>query len=64
LAKPLISEKRLFFQQDVNSHKKYYTTTTNIGELKDNLSKFIRLVEKGEAVEVRKRNIPIARIVP
>ncbi len=38
--------------------------TTNIGELKNNLSKFISLVEQGEAVEVRKRNIPIARIVP
>jgi antitoxin (DNA-binding transcriptional repressor) of toxin-antitoxin stability system len=38
--------------------------TTNIGELKDNLSKFFRLVEKGETVAVQKRNIPIALIIP
>jgi prevent-host-death family protein len=38
--------------------------TANIGELKDNLSKFIALVEQGEAIEVCKRNIPIARIIP
>ena len=38
--------------------------TANIGELKDNLSKFINLVEQGEVVEIRKRNIPIALLVP
>ena len=38
--------------------------TANIGKLKDNLSKFIGYVEQGEVVEIRKRNIPIARIVP
>jgi len=38
--------------------------TANIGELKDHLSKFISLVEQGEAVEIRKRNIPIALLVP
>ncbi|BBO92884.1 type II toxin-antitoxin system Phd/YefM family antitoxin [Desulfosarcina ovata] len=38
--------------------------TTNIGELKDHLSKFISLVEQGEAVEICKRNVPIAMLVP
>jgi len=38
--------------------------TANIGELKDNLSKFIRFVEQGEVVEISKRNIPIALLVP
>lgn len=36
----------------------------NIAELKNNLSKFLSLVEKGEDVQICKRNIPIARIVP
>ena len=38
--------------------------TTNIGELKNNLSKFISFVEQGEVVEICKRNIPIALLVP
>jgi antitoxin (DNA-binding transcriptional repressor) of toxin-antitoxin stability system len=38
--------------------------TANIGELKDNLSKFIRFIEQGEVVEICKRNIPIALLVP
>lgn len=38
--------------------------TTNIGELKDNLSKYISLVEQGEIVEICKRNTPIAKIIP
>ena len=37
---------------------------TNIAEFKNRLSKFIALVEQGEEVEIRKRNIPIARLVP
>ena len=36
----------------------------NIGELKDNLSNFISFVEQGEVVEICKRNIPIALLVP
>ncbi len=36
----------------------------NIGNLKDNLSKFIGLVEQGEVIEICKRNIPIALLVP
>jgi antitoxin (DNA-binding transcriptional repressor) of toxin-antitoxin stability system len=38
--------------------------TANIGDLKDNLSKFINFVEKGEVIEICKRNIPIALLVP
>jgi antitoxin (DNA-binding transcriptional repressor) of toxin-antitoxin stability system len=38
--------------------------TTNIGELKNNLSKFIGFVEKGEVVAIHKRNIPIALLIP
>jgi len=36
----------------------------NIAELKNRLSEFLALVEQGEEVEIRKRNVPIARIVP
>ena len=36
----------------------------NIAELKNRISEFISALEKGEEVEVRKRNAPIARIVP
>ena len=38
--------------------------TANIAEFKDNLSKFLSLVEKGEEIEIRKRNVPIARLRP
>ena len=38
--------------------------TANIGDLKDNLSKYINFVEQGEVVEICKRNIPIALLVP
>ena len=38
--------------------------TANIGQLKDNLSKFLSFVEKGETITICKRNIPIATLVP
>jgi prevent-host-death family protein len=38
--------------------------TANIGEFKDNLSKFLGLVERGEALTVCKRNVPVARVIP
>jgi prevent-host-death family protein len=38
--------------------------TANIGDLKNNLSKFINLVEQGQVIEICKRNIPIALLVP
>ena len=36
----------------------------NIGQLKDNLSKFLSYVEKGETITICKRNIPIATLAP
>ena len=36
----------------------------NIAELKNNLSRFLAFVESGEAIEICKRNIPIARLIP
>ncbi len=36
----------------------------NVAELKNQLSKFLALVIQGEEIEVRKHNIPIARVVP
>jgi prevent-host-death family protein len=36
----------------------------NIAELKNRISEYLSAVENGEEVEVRKRNVPIARIVP
>ena len=36
----------------------------NIADLKNRLSEYLSLVEKGEEIEVRKRNVPIARVVP
>jgi len=36
----------------------------NIAEFKNSLSKILADVEKGEVIEIRKRNVPIARLVP
>lgn len=38
--------------------------TANIAEFKNALSRLIADVERGETVEIRRRNLPIARIVP
>jgi prevent-host-death family protein len=38
--------------------------SANIAELKAHFSEFLALVESGEEVEIRKRNVPVARIVP
>jgi prevent-host-death family protein len=38
--------------------------TANVAELKNRLSEFLAYVEAGEEVEICKRNIPIARVVP
>jgi prevent-host-death family protein len=38
--------------------------SANIAELKAHFSEFLALVEKGEEVEIRRRNVAIARIVP
>ena len=39
-------------------------TTANIADLKNHLSEYLRIVEKGEQVEIAKRNIPFAVISP
>jgi len=36
----------------------------NVAELKNRLGEFLTVVEQGQEVEVRRRNIPIARLVP
>jgi prevent-host-death family protein len=38
--------------------------TINITQFKNKVSYYISLVEKGEEVEVCKRNVPIARVLP
>lgn len=38
--------------------------TTNIADLRSNLSHFLSRVEAGEEIEICKRNVPFARIVP
>ena len=38
--------------------------TANISRFKDNRGKFIRFVEQSEVIEIRKRNVPIAKIIP
>jgi prevent-host-death family protein len=36
----------------------------NIADLKNNLSKYLSYVEKGESVRICKRNVPIADLTP
>lgn len=36
----------------------------NIAEFKNHLSEYVAAVANGEEVEIRKRNVPVARIVP
>jgi prevent-host-death family protein len=36
----------------------------NITELKNHINSYLSLVEAGEEIEVRKRNIPIAKVIP
>lgn len=39
-------------------------TTANIAELKSHFSRYLNLVEHGEPVQICKRNVAIAQIVP
>ncbi len=39
-------------------------TTANIAEIKNRFSHYLDLVAKGEPVQVCKRNVAVARIVP
>ena len=38
--------------------------SANVAEIKDHLSHFLALVQHGETIQICKRNIPVARIVP
>jgi prevent-host-death family protein len=38
--------------------------TANVGTLRNNLSKFLDLVRKGETIEILDRKTPIARLTP
>lgn len=37
--------------------------TANVAQFKKHLSSFLALVEKGETVEIHRRNVPIAQVV-
>ena len=39
-------------------------TTANIAELKSHFSRYLNLVEHGEPVQICKRNVAVAQIVP
>jgi len=41
-----------------------YMTTVGIAELRQNLSKYLRLVDKGERLVVTDRNRPVAELGP
>lgn len=36
----------------------------NIADFKNHLSRFLKMVEKGEEIEIHKRNVPIAKVTP
>jgi prevent-host-death family protein len=38
--------------------------SVNIGTLRNQLSAYLQIVQKGEEVVVRDRNVPVARILP
>ena len=38
--------------------------STSIADLKNNLSRYLRHVRRGEEILIRDRNVPIAKIVP
>ena len=42
----------------------WYMESANIGQVREHLAEYLARVEEGEEVEVRRRNVPIARIVP
>lgn len=50
---------------DMTNYKHYFMgmTTTSVAEMKKHLSSLIALVQNGEEVEVRKRNVPVAHLV-
>lgn len=51
---------------DLSHRLAYYIAMkiANIADFKNRLSRYLAAVERGEEVEVRKRNVPVARVVP
>ncbi len=44
----------------------YYISmkSANIAEFKDHLGKYLSIVERGEKVQICRRNVPLAMVVP
>ena len=44
----------------------YYVSmkSANIAEFKDHLGKYLSIVERGEKVQICRRNVPLAMVVP
>jgi len=38
--------------------------SANIAEIKDHFSHFLGLVQEGETVQICRRNVPVARVIP
>lgn len=36
----------------------------NVAEFKSHLSEYLQLVQEGESLEIRKRNVPLAKLSP
>jgi prevent-host-death family protein len=60
------AQKAVFPDVEITPKIAYYQAMkiANIAELKNRLSEFLALVEQGEEIEIRKRNIAIARVIP
>lgn len=41
-----------------------YMKSANIAEFKDHLGKYLAIVEQGESVQLCRRNVPLALIIP
>jgi prevent-host-death family protein len=63
-AKPECSVYKKAVDMAINMAYCMAMKVTNIADFKNNLSKILTVVEKGETVEIRKRNVPIAHLVP
>lgn len=53
-----------YFQEGCDKRRRCSVDQANIAEFKNRLSEFLHRVEQGKSVEICKRNVPIARIVP
>jgi prevent-host-death family protein len=62
----LTMRRKQYITIDLDMFKAYNMVMkiANIAEFKNHLSSYLAAVEAGEEVEVRKRNVPVARVVP